>query len=157
MENSSTPSIQNLPDARWMRIGIVVADWHHEVTTSLLEGCREKLVSLGVLPKNIQETQVPGSFELPLGAQYLLNEVDGVICLGCVIKGETEHNNYINQAVAKGLMNLNLKYEKPVIFGLLTTDTLQQAKARAGGDKGHKGVDAALAVVKMVHLGNTGP
>jgi len=152
MENTSKSSVQQLPDARWMHIGIVVADWHDEITSSLLKGCTSKLESLGVLNDNIHVSHVPGSYELPLGARYLLNDVDGVICLGCVIKGDTDHNQYINQAVANGLMDLNLKYEKPVIFGLLTTDTMEQAKERAGGNKGHKGEDAALAVVKMIDM-----
>ena len=108
----------------------------------------------GVNEKNIFVSVIPGAFELPLAAKWLYEKkkADAVICLGCVIKGETDHDKYINQAVAQGVMNLCLKTGAPFIFGLLTPNTLQQAKDRAGGKHGNKGVECAVAALQMLQL-----
>jgi 6,7-dimethyl-8-ribityllumazine synthase len=135
-------------------IGIIVSEWNPEITDSLCEGAVETLIEQGIKKKLIQVYKVPGSFELPLGAQYLIEnaEVDAVICLGCVIQGETRHFEFICQAVSQQIAKLNTDYNMPVIFGVLTTDTFEQAKARSGGKHGNKGVEAAIAAIKMLQL-----
>ena len=137
-----------------MFIGVVVADWHKSITEALLKGCREKLIFLGVDQNNILVQHVPGSFEIPLAAQQMITntEVDAVVCLGCVIKGDTDHNDHINRAVSQAIMDLNLKHNKPFLYGVLTCDNMDQAAARAGGKVGNKGEDAALAAVLMVSI-----
>lgn len=134
------------------KIGIVVSEWNDQITDALLSAAREVLHSEGAKPKNIIVKYVPGSFELSLGAQYLAAEknIDAVICLGCVIQGETRHFDFICDAVANGITHVALKYNKPVIFGVLTTDNLQQALDRAGGKHGNKGEEAAYTAIKML-------
>lgn len=134
------------------RIGIVVSEWNDQITDSLLAAAHQVLVNHNAKAKNIIVKYVPGSFELPLGAQYLASEknIDAVICLGCVIQGETRHFDFICEAVANGISNVALKFNKPVIFGVLTTNNLQQALDRAGGKRGNKGEEAANSVVKML-------
>lgn len=134
------------------KIGIVVSEWNDQITDALLSAAREVLHSEGAKPKNIIVKYVPGSFELSLGAQYLAAEknIDAVICLGCVIQGETRHFDFICDAVANGITHVALKYNKPVIFGVLTTDNLQQALDRAGGKHGNKGEEAAYTTIKML-------
>lgn len=137
-----------------LKFAIVVADWHEEITQSLYEGAREALLQLGANPKNIIRKNVPGSFELSLGAQLMAQrkEIAAVICLGCVIQGETPHFDFICQAVAHGITDVNLKYNKPVAFGVLTTLNKKQALERAGGKYGNKGEEAAVTVVQMLAL-----
>ncbi len=151
-KNLSEFSTYNLPDVSGKRFAIVVAEWNEEVTASLYAGAFETLISNGVLPENIEKINVPGSYELSLGAQKMAQkpEIDAVICIGCVIQGETKHNDYINHAVAQGLTNVSLKYDKPVIFGVLTPNTQQQALDRAGGKHGNKGDEAAITAIKML-------
>jgi len=136
------------------KIAIVVAEWNEEITESLFEGAYNALLALGLQKKNIVRANVPGSFELSLGAQLMAQKKDvaAVICLGCVIQGETPHFDYICQAVANGITSVNLKYNKPVAFGVLTTLNKKQAMDRAGGKYGNKGEEAALTVVKMLAL-----
>jgi 6,7-dimethyl-8-ribityllumazine synthase len=136
------------------RIGILVSEWNPEITDSLCKGTVKTLIEQGIKKELIQIHKVPGSFELPLGAQYLIEnaEVDAVICLGCVIQGETRHFEFICQAVSQQIAKLNTDYNMPVIFGILTTDTFEQAKARSGGKHGNKGVEAAIAAIKMLQL-----
>jgi 6,7-dimethyl-8-ribityllumazine synthase len=136
------------------RFGIIVSEWNPEITDALCNGAVDTLTEQGFQKKSILTHRVPGSFELPLGAQYLLEnaEVDAVICLGCVIQGETRHFEFICQAVSQQISRLNIDYNIPVIFGLLTTDNFEQAKARAGGKHGNKGVEAAIAAIKMLQL-----
>ena len=136
------------------QFAIIVADWNEEVTEVLYEGAFQALVKAGVKKSHITRSNVPGSFELPLGAQWALEDkhIDAVICLGCVIQGETPHFDYICNAVAHGIMKVNLKYSKPVAFGVLTTLNKQQAMDRAGGKFGNKGEEAALTVVKMLEI-----
>jgi 6,7-dimethyl-8-ribityllumazine synthase len=147
-------NIESVPSASNMRFGVVVAEWNHEITSALAKGAFETLKKHGASDENILVKNVPGSFELPLGAQYFaeLENVDAVILLGCVIQGETPHFDYICQGVTQGTMELNLKYNKPFVFGVLTTDNLQQAIDRAGGRHGNKGDEAAITAIKMVHL-----
>lgn len=135
-----------------MRIGIVVADWNPEVTEALLAGARSALARVGVRKKNIEIVHVPGSFELPLGAQRLAEkkDIDAVITLGCVIQGETPHFTYICQAAAQGIMQVSLATGKPVAFGVLTTLNRQQAIDRAGGKLGNKGEEAVVTVLRML-------
>ncbi len=137
-------------------VGIVVAEWNDEITNALLEGAKETLLKNGILEENIIVESVPGSFELTHGAQILLNsdeyDLDAVICLGCVIQGETRHFDFICDAVAHGLTNLSLEELKPVIFGVLTTNTIEQARERAGGKHGNKGIEAAVTALKMINL-----
>lgn len=143
-----------VPSASEMRFGIVVSDWNNEVTWSLLRGAVSTLEKHGVTPDNIIVRHVPGSFELTLGAQWLAeyDDLDGVICLGCVIQGETPHFTYICQGVTQGITTLNMEYNIPFVFGVLTTDTLQQALDRAGGKHGNKGDEAAVTAIKMAAL-----
>jgi 6,7-dimethyl-8-ribityllumazine synthase len=133
---------------------IVVAEWNEEITEPLYQGSYQSLIKAGVKSKNIIRKSVPGSFELPLAAQWMADqkEVDAVICLGCVIQGETAHFDYICQAVAYGIMKVNLKSNKPVAFGVLTTLNKKQAIERAGGKHGNKGEEAAFTVIKMLEL-----
>lgn len=149
--------IESVPSAEEMRFGIVVAEWNIEITSALADGAVNTLKKHGVKDSNILIKFVPGSFELPFGAQFFaeMENVDAVLLLGCVIQGETRHFDYICEGVTQGTMNLNLKYNKPFIFGLLTTNNEQQAKDRAGGKHGNKGDEAAVTAIKMVHLKNT--
>ena len=137
-----------------MRFGIVVADWNSEVTYSLLDGAVKTLNRHGVTSDDIIVRHVPGTFELTLGAQWLAEyeDLDGVICLGCVIQGETPHFTYICQGVTQGITQLNLDYNIPFIFGVLTTLDLRQALDRAGGKHGNKGDEAAVTAIKMAAL-----
>jgi 6,7-dimethyl-8-ribityllumazine synthase len=143
---------KNIIDVSGKKFGIVVSEWNDQVTESLFSGALETLLKHGIKKDNIYRKNVPGSFELTLGAQWLaeLEEIDAVICLGCVIQGETRHFDFICDAVANGITNVSLKYNKPVIFGVLTPDTLQQALDRAGGKHGNKGDEAAITAVKML-------
>lgn len=136
------------------KIAIVVAEWNEDITESLYEGAVAGLITGGVSMKNILRINVPGSFELTLGAQRaaLKKEVAAVICLGCVIQGDTPHFDYICQAVAYGITEVNLKFNKPVVFGVLTTLNKVQALERAGGKLGNKGEEAADTVLKMLAL-----
>lgn len=134
------------------KIGIVVSEYNPTITESLYEAAKETILKEGGKEENIYREDVPGAFELTLGAQYMAEEddIDAVICLGCVIQGETRHFDFICDAVAQGVTNVSLKYNKPVSFGLLTPNTQQQALDRAGGKHGNKGVEAAIAAIKML-------
>lgn len=153
-KNLSAFDTSNLPDVSNKKFGLVVAEWNSEVTEALAKGATETLLELGVKAKNIERINVPGAFELSYGAQVMAAKfsIDAVICIGCVIQGETKHNDYINHAVAQGLTNVSLKLEKPVIFGVLTPNTQQQALDRAGGIHGNKGDEAAYTAVKMLGI-----
>jgi len=152
--NLSTYDPDSVPEANEMRFGIVVSDWNREVTWALLEGALKTLKKHGALKKNIVVKHVPGSFELTLGAQFLAeyDDLDAVISLGCVIQGETPHFTYICQGVTQGITQLNMEYNIPFIFGVLTTNTHQQAVDRAGGKHGNKGDEAAITAIKMAAL-----
>ena len=154
MKEPSNSKQVSIPDASQMKFGIVISEWNAAITSSLHEACKKVLVEHGAKPKNIISKNVPGSFELPLGAQMLYesHKVDAVICLGCIIQGETRHFDFICEAVSNGIMQLNLKYNAPFIFGVLTPNNMEQAKQRAGGKLGNKGIEAALTAIKMVAI-----
>lgn len=151
-KNLSTFSDKNINDISNNKFGIVVSEWNSEITEALFSGAVETLLQNGAKKENIVRRTVPGSYELTLGAQWLAKEddIDAVICLGCVIQGETPHFDYICQAVANGITNVALKYDKPIIFGVLTTLNMQQALDRAGGKHGNKGDEAAATAIKML-------
>ncbi len=136
------------------KFAIVVAEWNEDVTEPLFEGAYHALIEMGVKKSNIVRKNVPGSFELPLAAQWEAEKKDiaAVICLGCVIQGDTPHFDYVCQGVSYGIMKVNLKTNKPVAFGVLTTLTKKQAMERAGGKLGNKGEEAALTVVRMLEI-----
>ena len=151
-KNLSTFSDKNLTDISAKKFGIVVSEWNSEITEALYSGAVETLLQNGAEKKNIIKKTVPGSYELTLGAQWLAkkDDIDVVICLGCIIQGETPHFDYICQAVANGITNVGLKFDKPVIFGVLTTLDHQQALDRAGGKHGNKGDEGAATAIKML-------
>jgi 6,7-dimethyl-8-ribityllumazine synthase len=154
LKDLSTYDRQGIPSAVNMKFGIVVSEWNEEITQSLLKGALKTLIAHGAKKKNIIVHYVPGSFELPLGAEYFIcsKDINAVICLGCIIQGETRHFEFICNAVANGIMKASQDNLLPVIFGVLTTNTLQQAKDRAGGKHGNKGIEAAITAIKMVAL-----
>jgi len=143
-----------LPSAKNMRIGIVVSRWNSEITQALCDAAVDTLLEHGARRKNIPLKYVPGSFELTMGAHLmaLYGKVEAVICLGCVIQGETPHFTYICQSITLGITELNMKHGIPFIFGVLTTHNFVQAKERAGGKLGNKGREAAIAAIQMVDL-----
>ena len=136
------------------KIGIVVAEWNEEITQALYKGAKQYLLDSGIWENNIETVDVPGSYELIYASNLLAqkDDIDGVLALGCVIKGETKHDEYISNAVAQGLSYITIKYSKPVTFGLLTTNTQQQAKDRSGGKHGNKGTEAAYTLLRMLEL-----
>ncbi len=138
------------------RFAIVVAEWNDEITEPLYEGAYNALRKLGVKKTGIIRKNVPGTFELTLGALWMAEEksIDAVICIGCVIQGDTPHFDYICQSVSYGITEVNLKTRKPVIFGVLTTLNKNQALERAGGKLGNKGEEAAVTAVKMLEFKN---
>ncbi len=144
-------------DCEDLKIGVVISEWNTEITQALAEGSKETLMKHGLKEENYFETSVPGSFELPLGARMLDDkyQLDAVICIGCVIKGETSHNEYINHAVATALTQISVMRGKPFIFGVLTPNNMEQAKDRAGGKHGNKGVEAAVSAIRMARLKKT--
>jgi 6,7-dimethyl-8-ribityllumazine synthase len=154
LKNLSQYDENALPSAQDLRFGVVVADWNAQITHVLYQGCLETLLKHGAKEENIHLIQVPGSFELPAGARLLAgaHKLDAIIAIGCVIKGETNHNEYINNSVAQGLINLNLATNIPCIFGVLTPNDEQQALDRAGGKYGNKGVEAGATAIRMAAL-----
>lgn len=154
IKSLSTYSAKNLVDVSEKIFAIVVSEWNDEITDSLFHGALNTLLKHGAKRTNIYRVDVPGSFELSLGAQKLAQreDVDAVICIGCVIQGDTKHFDFICDAVAHGITNVSLKYDKPVIFGVLTPNTMQQALDRAGGKHGNKGDEAAITAIKMLAL-----
>ncbi|WMX13389.1 MULTISPECIES: 6,7-dimethyl-8-ribityllumazine synthase [unclassified Aureispira] len=153
-KNLSSYDESTLPSAEQLKFGIVVADWNEKITHALYEGCYDTLIKHGAKAENIHTIQVPGTFELPQGARILNKNrtVDATICIGCVIKGETSHNEYINMSVAQGLQNMAIATSKPFIFGVLTPNSMEQALDRAGGKYGNKGVEAAVTALRMAGL-----
>ena len=135
-----------------LNIGIVVSEWNHEIIDRLRKSCLRRFKELGVSFDQITILSVPGSFELPWGAKQFLTKggYDAVICFGCVVQGETKHDDYINHSVSKAIMTLGLTSNVPIAFGLLTTNTLEQALERSGGKRGDKGSECAEAVMKMI-------
>lgn len=156
LKSLSDFSHTSIPQGEDFKFGIVTAQWNAEVTGSLYNAAVLLLEKQGVKTENIIEVTVPGSFELTSGADILLSKrnVDAVICLGCVIKGETPHFDFICNAVANGISQVSIKHNKPVIFGVLTTNTLEQAQERSGGKHGNKGEEAAATALLMAELQN---
>jgi len=140
--------------ARSIKISLVVAKWNAEITQGLKDGALEGLQQLGMNLRDISVVEVPGSFELPFAASQVIKnkEVDAVICIGSVIKGETSHFEYVCQGVTQGIQELNVKGDVPVVFCVLTDDNIQQSKDRSGGKHGNKGVEAAVTAVEMIQL-----
>ena len=141
-----------IPSGKLFRIAVVAAEWNAKVTEPMLKGAVDTLLEHGVKEDNIIIKHVPGTYELPYAAEWLIanNDVlDAVICIGCVIQGETRHFEFICQAVSQGLVNVSIKNDVPVIFSVLTCDTMQQALDRAGGKHGNKGVEGAVTALKM--------
>lgn len=155
-KNLSAYDKESVPDAKNLRIGIVVSEWNAEITEGLYSGARDALLDCGALEKNIIRWNVPGSFELTFGCKKIIasEKVDAVIAIGSVIQGETKHFDFVCSATAQGIMELNVQGAIPVIFCVLTDDTLQQAQERSGGKHGNKGTEAAIAAIKMSVLGN---
>jgi len=151
--NLSDFNKDSLPDSSDMKIGIVVSQWNNKITDGLFNGAFTTLIESGVSENNIEKIEVPGSFELIFGAKLLSRkDVDAIICLGSVVQGETKHFDYVCQAVSNGIKDLNIGLNIPVIFGVLTDNTLEQALNRSGGKHGNKGVEAAVTAIKMAHL-----
>jgi len=151
--NLSDFNKESLPDSSSMKIGIVVSQWNNKITDGLYNGAYTTLIESGISENNIEKIEVPGSFELIFGAKILSRiDVDAIICLGSVIQGETKHFDYVCQAVSNGIKDLNISLDIPVIFGVLTDNTMEQALNRSGGKHGNKGVEAAVTAIKMVHL-----
>lgn len=158
LKNLSDFSHTTVPNGSAYKIAIAVAEWNAEITGSLYNGALKTLLEYGVAEENILSIAVPGTFELTSAADLLLKkhqDLNAVICLGCVIQGETKHFDFICDAVANGITQVSVKHSKPVIFGVLTTNDLQQAIDRAGGKHGNKGDEAAITALKMSELSVT--
>jgi 6,7-dimethyl-8-ribityllumazine synthase len=158
LKNLSDYDADKVPSAKGMRFAILVSEWNSEITFNLLEGAFDTLVKHGADEDQIEVRYVPGSFELTSGAHLAAEsgKFDSIICLGCVIRGETPHFDYICQSVANGLTQLNVNYNIPFIFGVLTTENISQARERAGGRHGNKGDEAAITAIKMVAIKREG-
>lgn len=155
LKNLSEFDADKLPDATNLKIGLVVSEWNGNITENLSTGAKEALIEVGVKESNIVRWNVPGSFELPAGCRKMLTsgEFDAIVAIGSVIRGETSHFDFVCSATAQGIMELNVSQDVPIIFCVLTDDTLAQAEARSGGVHGNKGVEAAIAAIKMARLG----
>lgn len=154
LKNLSDYSAVNIKDIKEQQFAIIVSEWNDAVTGALYEGAYDTLLEHGAKKDNIIRLDVPGSYELTLAAQWMAEKdnIDAVICLGCVIQGETRHFDFICDAVAQGITHVGMKFNKPVIFGVLTPDTQKQAMDRAGGKHGNKGDEAAITAIKMLGL-----
>ena len=150
--NLSDYDFSSVPSAEKMKFGIVVSEWNYNITGALLKGAIDTLKKHGAKDENILVKTVPGSFELTFGANQLIeySEVDAVIAIGCVVRGDTPHFDYVCSGVTQGIADMNIRYDIPFIFGLLTTDDMQQAIDRAGGKHGNKGDECAITAIKMI-------
>ena len=144
-----------VPNAKNLKFGVVVAEWNEEITEGLYSGAHDALIDCGALENNIIRWNVPGSFELTFGCKKMIatQELDAVIAIGSVIQGETKHFDFVCSATAQGIKDLNVQYDIPVIFCVLTDNNMQQARERSGGKHGNKGTEAAIAAIKMAILG----
>jgi 6,7-dimethyl-8-ribityllumazine synthase len=156
LQNSSGSAFENVPDASGMRFAVVVSEWNSDITGKLRDGVVETLQKQGVKPENIQVVSVPGSFELIYGVKIMAESMqpDAVIGLGCVVRGDTPHFDYVCAGVTQGFAALNAEGNIPYIFGLLTTDNIQQSIDRAGGKYGNKGNEYAITAIKMANIRN---
>lgn len=152
--NLSNYDPTSVPSGAGLRFGVIVSEWNFAITDALRQGAIQTLLKHDVKAEDIVQVWVPGSFELPAGAQFLLEQqrLDGVICLGSIVRGETPHFDYVCQGTTQGIMDVGLKFSLPVIFGVLTDDTIEQARDRSGGRHGNKGIDCAVAVLKMAAI-----
>jgi len=151
--NLSEYNKDEIPNGADFKIGIVVSEWNYDITGNLLKGAKDALLDNGVLEENIIVKHVPGAFELPLGCQFMLEEdddLDGVVAIGCVIQGETKHFDFVCQGATQGIMRVNMEYNTPVSFCLLTDNTKKQSVDRSGGKHGNKGIECAVACLKMI-------
>ncbi|MFS4415739.1 6,7-dimethyl-8-ribityllumazine synthase [Maribacter sp. 2307ULW6-5] len=153
-KNLSAYDKDKVPFAKGYRFGLVVSQWNPEITEGLYQGAEAALLDCGALAGNLHRLNVPGSFELPFGCKKLIDwgEVDAVIAIGSVIQGETKHFDFVCSATAQGIMDLNVQTKVPVIFCVLTDNTMEQAKDRSGGRHGNKGTEAAIAAIEMAAL-----
>lgn len=156
-KNLSQYAQSQLPQGGKYKVAVITSLWNSDVTLSLQKGCLEVLKKAGVKSRNIKMMEVPGTFELPAAAGMLLESrgidaYDAIICIGCVIQGETRHFDFICNAVSTALAHLGAANGKPIIFGVLTTNNMEQALARAGGQHGNKGIEAAITALQMIKL-----
>ncbi len=154
LKNLSDYNKENIPNGADFKVGIVVSEWNDTITNNLFEGAKQALLDNGVPESNILVRHVPGAFELPLASQFMLDntDVDGVVAIGVVIQGETRHFDFVCQGATQGLMNVMLEYNSPVSFCLLTDNNIQQSIDRSGGVHGNKGIECAIACLKMIAM-----
>ncbi|MBO6532440.1 MAG: 6,7-dimethyl-8-ribityllumazine synthase [Muricauda sp.] len=154
-KNLSVYDKSKIPNAKDLRFGIVVSEWNGEITEALAQGAKEALLDCGALPEHILRWNVPGSFELTFGCKKMIQteKLDAVVAIGSVIRGETSHFDFVCSATAQGIKDLNVAYDVPVIFCVLTDDNIEQSRARSGGKHGNKGTEAAIAAIQMAVLG----
>jgi 6,7-dimethyl-8-ribityllumazine synthase len=154
LRNLSEYNKDLVPNGADFKIGIVVSEWNDSITLNLLKGAKQALLENGVLEENILVRFVPGAFELPLATQYLCEytDVDGLVAIGVVIQGETKHFDFVCEGTTQGIKDVNLKYNIPVAFCVLTDNTMQQSIDRSGGIHGNKGIECAIACLKMIEL-----
>ncbi|MFN3136779.1 MAG: 6,7-dimethyl-8-ribityllumazine synthase [Allomuricauda sp.] len=154
-KNLSVYDKSKIPNAKDLRFGIVVSEWNGEITEALAQGATEALLDCGALPEHILRWNVPGSFELTFGCKKMIQteKLDAVVAIGSVIRGETSHFDFVCSATAQGIKDLNVTYDVPVIFCVLTDDNIEQSRARSGGKHGNKGTEAAIAAIQMAVLG----
>ena len=152
--NLSAYDRSTIPNTEGFRFGIVVSEWNNEVTDNLFKAAYQTLLDHGVIKENIFVSNVPGSFELIYGCKYMIknNNLNAMIAIGSVIKGETKHFDFVCEAVSQGIKDINLMYDVPTIFCVLTDDHKQQAIDRSGGKHGNKGIESAIAAIKMANL-----
>jgi 6,7-dimethyl-8-ribityllumazine synthase len=152
--NLSAYDKTTIPNAKYFRFGIVVSEWNSDITNNLFKGARETLVKHGVPEANIFKLDVPGSFELVYGCKHLIKtkKLDAIIAIGNVIQGETKHFDFVCEAVSQGIKDINLRFDVPTIFCVLTDNNKQQSIDRSGGKHGNKGVESAIAAIKMAAL-----
>ncbi|MEO8774547.1 MAG: 6,7-dimethyl-8-ribityllumazine synthase [Gelidibacter sp.] len=152
-QNLSDYDKNTIPNAKDFRFGIVVSEWNNTITDNLFKGALDTLVEHGALSENITSWHVPGSYELIYGSKKMQeHQVDAVIAIGCVIQGETKHFDFVCEAVSQGIKDLNVMFDTPVIFCVLTDNEMQQSIDRSGGKHGNKGIEAAVAAIKMAVL-----
>ena len=154
-KNLSVYDKNKIPNAKNLRFGIVVSEWNGEITEALSEGAEDALLDCGASSENVIRWNVPGSFELTFGCKKMIQteKVDAIVAIGSVIRGETSHFDFVCSATAQGIKDLNVAYDVPVIFCVLTDDNIEQSRARSGGKHGNKGTEAAIAAIQMAVLG----
>jgi 6,7-dimethyl-8-ribityllumazine synthase len=152
--NLSAHDKSAIPNAKKFKFGIIVSEWNNDITDNLFKGAYQTLLDNGVVKSNIFSLHVPGSFELIYGCKHIIrnNNLDALIAIGSVIKGETKHFDFVCDAVSQGIKDINLLYDVPTIFCVLTDDTKQQALDRSGGKHGNKGIESAIAAIKMAAI-----